>query len=161
MTRPSSDLDPEMLQLLGAIVVKWSYVELFVSDLFVYLSRGAPHAMVIVTSNVSQSSLSSWIRTLLDLLECPMSWEKDIREALAEIDEMRPERNALIHGNWIVGDELGVATVHTIRLERKEVIKTELVTVSDLEAFLDRIHDLTLLLRSTLISCGVWQVDHD
>jgi hypothetical protein len=161
MARPADDIDPELLQLLGAVVVKWSYVELFVSDLFVYLSRGAPHAMVVVTANASQSSIASWIRTLLDLLECPHEWEKDIRDALSEIDEMRPERNAFVHGNWLAGDGPGAATIHTIRLERKEVIKTELVTASDLKAFLHCIDDLTLSLRSILVTCGVWKVEHD
>ncbi|MBK7014775.1 MAG: hypothetical protein IPH39_04175 [Sulfuritalea sp.] len=161
MSRASSNIDPELLQLLGTVVVKWSYVELFVSDLFVYLSRGAPHAMVVVTANASQSSLASWIRTLLDLLECPHDWEKEIREVLAEIDDMRPERNAFVHGNWIAGDGPGAATIHTIRLERKEVIKTELVTASDLKAFLDRIQDQTLRLRAILVTCGVWKPEHD
>ena len=160
MTRHHSDIDPELLQLLGAVVVKWSYVELFLSELFVYLSKGAPHAMVVVTTNVSQSTISSWVSTLLDLVECSPEWEKDIRNALVEVAEMRTERNTFVHGNWVSGTELGCATVQTIRLERKEIINTMLVTASDLKAFLHRIHDLTLLLQKILVTCGVWKVAH-
>lgn len=161
MTRPSSDLDPEMLQLLGAIVVKWSYVELFVSDLFVHLSKGEPFAMTIVTSKVSQSTISDWVLTLLYFIECQPDWAKDVRDALTEINDLRAERNTFVHGNWIAGIEPGCATVQSVRLERKEVILIELITSADFKAFLDRIQDVTIRLRSILIASGAWQSDHD
>ena len=158
---PSSDLDPEMLQLLGTIVVKWSYVELFVSDLFVHLSKGEPFAMTIITSKVSQSSVSSWVITLLDFIDCPPDLTKDARDVFTEINNLRAERNTFVHGNWIAGIEPGCATVESVRLERSEVILIELMTSADFKAFLDRVQDVTIRLRSILVAFGAWKSDHD
>lgn len=157
MSRPSSDFDPEMLRLLGAIVVQWSYVEHFVSDLFTYMTKGVPFAMAIVTSSVNVSTLTKWITTLLDLSESPHGWESAVRETLAEVDDLRLDRNTLVHGRWIPGEEPGLALVYTIRLERSTVMKDDVTTVDDLNTLLDRINDVLLQLRSLLVTCGAHQ----
>ncbi len=152
--RPSSDLDPEMLRLIGAIVVKWSYVELFVSDLFVSLTNGIPFAMHVVTSNTSQSTLSSWIRTLLDHSEGDHEWINNVLETLTEIDDIRQERNSIVHGHWMAGDLPDCAISTTTSLKRNELIKDALITTADLKALLDSINDVATRLRTLLVACG-------
>jgi hypothetical protein len=128
---------------------------MMVSDLFVHMSRGEPGAMIIVTSNSSQSTVSSWIRSLLDLLEPQPDWAHDAREALTEIDVLRADRNALVHGQWTPNDGGITALVHSAKIERREILKSELVTTSDLNDTLDRIRDVTVDFVSVMRASGV------
>jgi len=150
----ASEISPAILAGLGRVVVKWSYLEMMTADLFTHLSKGDSAAMIVVTSNVSANSLSGWVRTLLDISQAPAVLLQETRKALAELDEMRAERNALVHGNWIPSGS-DAAEVRTARLERSEILRTELVTVSDLDDAVERIKHITINLVVVLRKWGV------
>jgi len=155
MPTQRAQISDELMVLLGKIVVKFAYLEMMVSDLFVHMTKGEPAAMVVVTSNASQNAISGWIRTLLDLLEQQPEWSNDCRKTLTEIDEVRRERNNLIHGHWTPNETGSTALVHTARLERSEVLRSELVTALDLNDTLNNIQNVTIYFVSILRSAGV------
>lgn len=128
-------VEPDLLERLGRLVVKWSFVEQCVSDLFVHLTGGDRAAMIIVTSNVSQSTLTNWARALLDLRTSVNEIElaDELRETLLDVDEIRRRRNALVHGLWGTDGPSNSVCVQTVRLERKEIVKDEVVTAADLD----------------------------
>lgn len=141
----SRDVEPELLQKLGMIVTRWSFVEQCCSDLFVILTGGLPGTMPIVYANVSNRSIVEWTRTLMDIRYESEDWEIDkmAREILQDVDEIRKERNALVHGLWGTDKSPpGTAMVQTVRLERKEIILDELVTSTDLDALINDILDV-------------------
>jgi hypothetical protein len=105
-----------------------------------FLVKGNPALMYVITNNVSGSTIANWIRTLLVVLHGDEELPKDITDLIATIDELRHERNALVHGLWSPHAP-AVAEVQTIRWERREVIKIELVTKADLEHLAHDIDD--------------------
>ena len=147
------EIDPELLQRLGAIVTRWAFVEQCCSDLFTLVSGGNPGTMPIVTSNISNRSVVEWTRTLMDIRYESEDWEidRDAREALADVDELRDQRNALVHGLWGTDKSgPGTAMVQTVRLERATMIRDWLVTSADLDELIDDILDVTARLLSVL-----------
>ena len=149
MTR---EIEPELLQRLGLLVTRWAFVEQCVSDLFILLTKGDPGAMPIVTANVSNRSVVEWTRTLLDIRYHTDEWQLDreAREALQDVDELRNERNALVHGLWGTEGPPGSACVQTVRLDRKEIIRDVVVTAADLDDLIDDILSVTERLLSIL-----------
>lgn len=136
MTEPESPtrhIDPEILQGLGEFVVVWGLLEGLVQDLFVATVEGKIGPMMVVTSTISASTISNWIRTTIGFRPTPAPLELEIREILNEYDELRGERNALIHGLWGT-DRSGPGTVlvQTLRLDRKPPVRGQLVTAADL-----------------------------
>ena len=152
-------IDPALLERLGCLVVWWAFVETLVADLFVAtLTRGNatqpidPGTLAIVTKNVSQATLTDWIRTMIDVRYTPANEAKKIRDLLNEVDELRAERNALVHGLW--GNDRsppGTAMVQTIRLERREMIHDLLITPTDLDVLIERTLDVIHQLLAFLI----------
>jgi hypothetical protein len=58
------------------------------------------------------------------------------------INQARSERNTYVHGLWTAGPEPRTADVMTIKWERAELMKRELVTQSDLEGLLTEIGEI-------------------
>lgn len=150
------EIDPEFLQLLGLIVIRWSLVENWVNDLFVAMTEGNKGAMIVVTSNVSQNAIIGWIRTLLRISQTPFELAQEITETLDTIDEIRLERNGLIHGLWTTEGGAGAITLHTVRLDRREIIKELVVTASDLRDLVDDILEVATRLKAILIRCKAY-----
>ncbi len=132
-TRP---IEPEILQRLGLFIVRWAFVEVCVSDLFVLLTRGDPGSMLVVTSSISQSTISQWIRTLIETHQTPDEMAQEINDVLSEVDYLRSERNILAHGLWGTTGPEHSALVMTSKLARKEIIRDRVVTVSDLDGLI-------------------------
>ena len=70
------------------------------------------------------------------------------------IDEARGERNSLVHGVWGPSSEKGAATVQTIKLDRNEIIRTELVTVRDLDELFKEITSIADELHAVGVKLG-------
>ena len=149
MTR---QIEPKLLERLGLLVVRFALVEQTISDLFIHLTGGDPGAMVVVTSNSSQSSISNWTRTLLDIRSTPDEHElsNELREALTEADRLRGLRNDLVHGLWGTNCPPGSVCVQTVRLERNEIIKDLVVTASDLDDLIVDTEEVAAQLLSIL-----------
>jgi hypothetical protein len=135
----------ELMKHLGLLVTRWAMVEAHVSELFSKLTEGNRGAMYVVTANVSQSTLTGWIRTLLDCYQLPPEDAKELRDRLNDVDELRIERNIFVHGLWAWKDGSS-ATVQTVRLDRSTVVQELLVTPADLDEISDRIRELSLQL---------------
>ena len=137
----------ELLTTLGRIVVAWAYVESLEGLFLSYLLQSEPARTLVVTQNVSGSTITDWIRTLLQIPLVQKSGIGDLTNLLREIDDVRGDRNRLIHGLWSPGDQLGAVEVQTIRWDRTAVIKTELVTGEDLLELHHRAKHLVVELR--------------
>jgi hypothetical protein len=73
------------------------------------------------------------MRALMASHEHEAEHNKRVADLLTRADELRAERNEFVHGTWTtVGCEPKTALVETVNLERKEIIKTRLVTPRDL-----------------------------
>ena len=136
---PTREIEREILERLGGIVTTWGLVEQRISDIFVAMTGGSPAAMLTVTVDVSQNTIIGWIRTLLQVLPITDEVEQEIKEAIAEADELRIERNTLFHGIWTTNSAPNSAVVQTIRLDRTEIVKELVVTSADLDALINGI----------------------
>jgi hypothetical protein len=116
----------------GGIVILWAYVEQWLGGILGHLLESNPALFHVVTNGVSNSTVVDWLRTLIRAHEYPDEPPREIMDLLTTVDELRAERNALVHGLWKFG-EPGTALVQTIKLERSEIIKHEIVTLADLD----------------------------
>ena len=132
MARTYQKLDPIMLERLGLVVIQWAQIEAHIAALLSWLLRADPGGMFLVTSSVSSSTQTGWVRTLVaDTLSG--DGKANVLSLLDEVDELRAERNGLVHGVWNGGSQPQTAEVDTVRIDRAEILKTELVTVADLD----------------------------
>jgi len=122
-----------LLAVLGLIVSRWAYIDFLMGEFLGFLLQANPALMYVITGNVSASTISDWIRTLLAIRYMPNEPPEDIMSLLNIIDELRAERNTVVHGLWERGNVPGTALVQTVRWERAEVLKTELTTKGDLK----------------------------
>jgi len=143
-------IEPELLSRLGMIVYRWSYVEMLMAEFLSFLLKADPALMYVVTENVSTSTVADWIRTLLIVRHIPHEPPAEIMELLKTVDGLRGERNSLVHGLWSPGHVAGSAEIQSVRWERSEVVKTELVTLADLDELSIEIAEAT----SELIALG-------
>ena len=132
-------IEPELLERLGLVVVRWALIEQYLSQLFMKLAECHEVYGQVITTNVSQNSISGWIRTLLDIQRIPEALENEISELLADIDEMRIERNSLVHGIWGTMGPADSVIVQTVRLDRAAIIHAIVVTSADLDDLIERV----------------------
>ena len=131
-------IEPELLERLGLFVVRWSFVEKCVSDLFILLTKGDPGSMIVVTSSISTSTITDWIRALIETHQkTPHDLVNEINGVLTEVDHLRSERNVLIHGLWGTDGPANSVVIQTVRLGRNEIIRGRVVTASDLDSLID------------------------
>jgi hypothetical protein len=127
------DIDSELAEPLGQIVVRWSSVEYLISMLLGTLVFADLAGVQVVTTNIAVSVQTKWIRALMSVNQ-PQPAEKDrVEELLKRADDLRNERNEFIHGHWDTTNcEPKSALIQTINLDRNEIIKERLVTKKDL-----------------------------
>lgn len=136
----AQDIHPELLLRLGRVATKWGTVESLMGEFLAFLLKGDPGSIYVVTSNVSQATVTDWIRTLAQIRFTNPNTLDGLGKLLTRIDETRAERNAYIHGLWVTDkSQPGTAMVQTIRWERREVVKHELVTSPDLDETVEAI----------------------
>jgi hypothetical protein len=146
MTR---EVEPAILQRLGLVVIRWSLIESQAAELLFLLVKIDPAYGYVITSNVSQKSVTEWIRTLIQMLPISEELETMIEEAMVEMNEMRGERNTYIHGLWGTEGPDNSAIVQTVKPERTAIVENIVVTAADLDDFIDR--TLSLFRRFTTI----------
>ena len=117
---PTRQIDPQILECLGEFVVVWSLLENVVADLFVATISSDIGNLLVVTKNVSASTISGWVRTMIGVRVTPQETADELRELLNEYDVLRAERNALIHGLWGTNKSgPGTVMVQTMRIGRR------------------------------------------
>ena len=138
-------IEPEILRNLGEMVVISSYLERLVGDLFsamlTTMNAGGPPdpgSLLVVTQGVSPSTLTDWIRSLLKARPTSELIEAEVRGLLKDADEVRKERNALVHGLWGTGKSPpATVMVQTVRIGNDVPIRDQLVSASDLHTLID------------------------
>jgi len=128
-----AEIDPELTQLLGQIVIRFASVEDWLALLLATLVGADPAPMAVVTTNTANSSHIQWILTLLSIHIHKQPELQEVVDLVKRADELRGERNPLVHGIWDPTNcEPGTCLVNTARWERTEVIRNRVVTVADL-----------------------------
>lgn len=156
-TRP---IEPELLERLGRVVVTWSVIERWISELFIFITKGTPGLMYVVTESISQSTLTGWNRTLLDIVDIPTEILDELRDILNEVDELRAERNMLVHGLWGTSGPADSVVVQTVRLDRKDIVRDVVITASDLDDLIDRILQLHARFFTVAVAVGMRTPSH-
>jgi hypothetical protein len=128
------DVDPELCSCLGQIIIAWSTVEYLVSILLGTFLSADLGGMMVITNNIAVSTQSKWLRALMATHEHEAEHNTRVINLLNRADDLRSERNEFVHGTWsTIGCEPKTALVETVNLERAEIIKSRLVTLSDLK----------------------------
>lgn len=131
-------IDAEILQGLGEFVVFWGLLEAIVADLFVATISSKIDNLQVVTKSVSASTISGWIRTMINIRPTSPEVSAEIASILNEYDGIRAERNALVHGIWGTDKSgPGTAMVQSIRLDRAIPAVDTLITASDLRDLIE------------------------
>lgn len=118
-----------------------------IADLFAAAVSANRGNLLIVTQNVSAATLTDWTRTMVRFRQTPPEAAEFLETIFKEIDTLRPERNALVHGLWGTDrSPEGTVMVQTIRIGRSEPVRDRLVTAAELDAL---IHD-TVTIRQAL-----------
>jgi hypothetical protein len=140
--------DPDLLAAFARVIILWSYVEQLQGRLLSFLLNAEEGRVFVISQNVSASTVTDWIRVLLQIPAIQATGIGNLSELLAEIDDARAERNALAHGVWSPTRAPEAAEVQTVRWDRTEVVKVTLVTIGDLGDLLGRIEDIVRRLRA-------------
>ncbi len=98
--------------------------------------------MHIVSKNISSSTITDWLRILTPFQFGHPETQAGLANLFGRINNVRGERNAYVHGLWSAGSVPTTAEVMTIRWERTEIMKSELVTTSDLDGLLADIGEI-------------------
>jgi hypothetical protein len=131
-------VDPELLTRLGKVVILGAQVESWLAMLLGTLLGANLGASGIVTNTLSISAQIKCIRALLSVHAHKEADTPDVSALLDRADEIRLERNELMHGLWNPqGCEPKTALVNTTSLYRAEIIRDRLVTVPDLDELID------------------------
>jgi hypothetical protein len=135
-------VDPALYEALGRVIARWSYVEQILAEFLSFLVQGEPGRMYVIIQNIAGSTITDWARVLSRMTFTNEETLDNLKRLFTSIDETRSERNAYVHGLWKAGPEPLTATVTTVRWERNEVIKMELVTQDDLTTLLERTSEI-------------------
>jgi hypothetical protein len=127
------NVDPELAQPLGLIIIHWSTLEYLLSMLLGTFLSADQGGMTIITNNIAVSVQSKWLRALM---------ARHPHEAEHTKRMVESERNDYVHGIWNTeGCEPKTALVETVNLERAEIIKARLGTPKDLNDLVIDIDD--------------------
>jgi hypothetical protein len=125
-------LPPEITQGLGEIVIAWARVEALLAEFLSFLLEADPGSMYVLNQDISSSTQLKWIRTLAGMRFADENTVSNLAILFDRIDSVRGERNTYVHGVWGTSTEPSAATVQTVKLDRAELVRTELVTGPDL-----------------------------
>lgn len=135
-------IDSELTSRLGQIVTRWSVLENWLSHMLASVVGAEAAPMSIITANVSTNTIIQWMRTTLNVHVHKQPELQEVLDLLTRADELRGDRNALVHGVWTDdGCEPGTCLVNTVRWDRNEIIRDWLVTTADLDELLGHIDD--------------------
>ena len=134
---PIREIEPEFHERLGHIVTSWAVIESLQAEFLAHLLQADPGSMYIMTQNVSARTVTGWIRTMTPIHLSDQESQQRIADLLTKIDEVRADRNALVHGLWSTESTAGTVLVQTVRWERAEIVKGEIWTLADLDELID------------------------
>ena len=136
------DMDSAIYENIGRVVVRWAYIESLLGQFLAYLLDADQGKMNLVTQNVSGSTITDWLRALYPHRFADLETLDRLGLLFSRVDDIRSTRNAYAHGLWSRGHENDTAMLQTIRWERREIIRDELVTAADLADTLHHIEEI-------------------
>jgi hypothetical protein len=117
-------------------------VEALEIEFLAFLTGTPDGGLYVVTQNASGSSITKWLRTLIEI---KITHEESRRKLLLlcqRIDDTRGERNVVVHGLWHPGKEPEAGLVQTINLAREEAVVSHFMTRPDLNDLAHRIGEI-------------------
>ncbi len=138
---PDSSIASELAWRLGQIVMRWSAVEGCLSHLLATLVNADPVALSVMTDGMTNSTQAQSIRTLLYVQLHDEVGIGEILDHLTKADDLRADRNALVHGLWdTTGCQTGTCQVHSFKCGR---FTSWLVTTAELDELIGHINKWT------------------
>lgn len=144
MARPekAKPIDPALTSRLGQIVIRWTILENWISLTLATAINADLGGTSIITANAGVSTTIQWIRTILKIHVGQQPELQELIDLLERADDLRLERNALVHGAWDdTGCDPGTCMINTVGWNRSEIIRDCLITTTDLDDFLSHIDD--------------------
>jgi hypothetical protein len=132
-----SVIEADLTSHLGQIAINTAVIEEWLGHLLASLIDADPGGLHVVTRDMSVGTIIQTIKTVLSIFEPARPELKLVRELVEDADEIRGERNELIHGVWDqTGCEPGTALVQTTNWKRAEITRERLITTSELDQLL-------------------------
>lgn len=148
------DPDPEIYQRIGKVSAEWGWIEMLLSEMLAHFCSAQPGAMYVITQNVSSASIIGWLRTLTHIQVKNADTLVVILDLLNEVDEVRADRNTIVHGTWRAADDPGFAWCQTFNWERKKVARSELWSLADLDAVISDLQRAQIMLANLGVKMG-------
>jgi hypothetical protein len=139
---------PEIYQRIGQVAADWAYVEMLLGEMLAHFCHADHGSMYVITQNVAIATVTGWLRTLVEIKVKDATAAKVISDLLTDVDDTRTERNVVVHGVWKAADEPGFAWVQTFKWDRQEVARNELWSTGDLDALIQHIAVIQLMLAN-------------
>jgi hypothetical protein len=149
------ELPSDIRLALGDIVMAWSRVEALIAEFLSFLLKADHGAMYVLNQDIASGTQMKWVKTLAADRFTHPNTQANLKILFDRIDGARGERNAYIHGVWAPGLEPGTARVQTVKLDRAEVIREDLVTAPDLNDLFSDIESVSDELYAVLKKLGV------
>jgi hypothetical protein len=136
-----AEIDPELTKRLGQITINWAVIEEWLGHMLGTLIDADLGGANVLTSEMGAAAVIKALKNCIAINEPKQPELKVVRELIEEADELRAERNVYIHGVWELGKEPRTALVQTTGWQRPEIIRSRLVTITDLDHLLAEFDD--------------------
>jgi hypothetical protein len=137
-----SEIEPELYEGLGKVIVAWASVEALLAEFLSFLIPADPGGMYVLNQTVSVEMKLKWVRTLCDIRFTDPNTTSRLDDLFLRTEEARIERNAYAHGLWSTLCPPGTVLIHSVNLNRAEIIRQELTTRADFDDLVVRIDEI-------------------
>ena len=149
-------IEPAFFEKLGRFITSWAIIEYRLATMLAACLQADPGMTLLLVQSVSAATVSGWVRTMSRFGDNPEESLTELEEILNEVDELRAERNALVHGLWATDvSDAGTVLVQTIRLHATQPARQRLITLADLGELIDLTLRLSERLHTFLIAHGL------
>jgi hypothetical protein len=136
-TTAFSTVEVELTSRLGQIIINWAVIEEWLGHLLGTLLDADLGGINILTNEMGAATVIQAIKTVISIHEPKQPDLQIVRELIDEADELRLERNNLVHGLWDPTNcEPGSCLVETTGWKRAEIVRGGLVTTAELDQLL-------------------------
>lgn len=149
-------IEPVFFEKLGRFITRWALIETGLVELLTACLQSEPGMTLLLSQQVSASTLTQWVRTMSQLGNNPKEAVAELEKILDDINVLRTERNALVHGLWVTNASgPGTVIVHTLRLHKTTPTRERLITPAELDALIQQTLELHHRLNNFLVAHGI------
>jgi hypothetical protein len=132
-----SSIEPDLTSRLGQIAINTAVIEEWLGHILATVIGADPGGLSIVTHDMSVGAVIQALKTAISVFEPVHSDLNELRQLVEDADEIRIQRNELIHGIWDQTNCVaGTALVQISNWKRNEVTRERLVTMTELDELL-------------------------